>query len=407
MTLIECFTDSHLDNIAACLYFRPDKLIMLGDLRQMEAPLERYRTVLRNRGIPTRITQQDIRDTDLRTLCGVLTRLVQSDGDCVFDLTGGGELVTMAVGAVYAGLNGEKRQRVRVEKYHHDIGKAVECINGCRILPGTPVQLTVKELIFLHGGRMLPDTWQPPADFTAKALEGLWSVVSDAPREWNKSVSLLREFESRSDSKTDISLPLGKLKGSISNFDEKEETVRNLLDSLARQGVIRDQSSRNQLRYRYESEALRFCTQKAGNVLEVKTLLEARGIRENGQPYFHDCRMGVSIDWDGVFHLPAAHIPETRNEVDAVVTRGTTPLFISCKNGYIGEDELYKLHTVASRFAGSRCRKMLIATDLNQKNDSSNRAFIQRAWDMDIFLVPDAASLSPEEWRQTLIQAIQ
>lgn len=117
--------------------------------------------------------------------------------------------------------------------------------------------------------------------------------------------------------------------------------------------------------------------------------------------------MGVSIDWDGMIYDPMDRIPETRNEIDVVLMHGTTPLFISCKNGYIGDDELYKLHTVASRFGGPYARKMLIATDLDRKSLMANRAFVQRAWDMDIYIVTDAAELTAEEFRQTLRQAVK
>ena len=147
--------------------------------------------------------------------------------------------------------------------------------------------------------------------------------------------------------------------------------------------------------------------QKAGNALEVKVLLEARALLKNGKPFFSDCQTGVNIDWDGIVYDPMDRMPETRNEIDVVLMSGLTPLFISCKNGNIGDEELYKLHTVAQRFGGPHARKMLIATDLDRKSHAANRSFSQRAWDMDIFLVTDAAELSKEEWRQVFLQAMQ
>ena len=101
------------------------------------------------------------------------------------------------------------------------------------------------------------------------------------------------------------------------------------------------------------------------------------------------------------------HIPETRSEIDVILMHGTTPLFISCKNGNIGEEELYKLHTVAERFGGPYVRKMLIATNLDRKNPTANRAFIQRARDMGIFLVTDADELSETEWADIFQNAMR
>ncbi|MBQ1309070.1 MAG: hypothetical protein IIY54_05140 [Ruminococcus sp.] len=68
--------------------------------------------------------------------------------------------------------------------------------------------------------------------------------------------------------------------------------------------------------------------------------------------------------------------------------RGTIPVFVSCKNGRVEMDELYKLDTVAERFGGSYAKKVVVATALN-KNNSFTKYFEQRAHDMDITLVDD------------------
>lgn len=408
MTLIECFTSSHVDNIAACLRLRPDKLIMVGDAGEMTGPVGRYRKLLKNRKIATEISLCDVRGMDWSELCGAIGRLVREAGECVIDLTGGEEPVIMAVGAVLAGLDRETRQRIRVEKFFPDAGMLRDCIRDEQSrVKMKSLDLSVSDVIAIHGGSLHPDAYQPPVDCTVRELEGLWDIVSEAPRDWNRSIMLLGEFESRSLSKNPVRLSLSELSGSISNFVQKEPVVRKLLEKLRSKGIIEDRSTSDTLEYTYKSYILRYCTQKAGNVLEVKTLLEGRSVLENGAPFFQDCRMSVSIDWDGVIYDPVERVPETRNEIDVVLMHGTTPLFISCKNGNIGEEELYKLHTVAERFGGPYVKKMLIATDLDRKSPAANRAFIQRAWDMDIFLVTDAAELSREEWRQMFRKAMQ
>ncbi len=390
MTLIECFTQSHLENIAACLRLRPDRLILVGDITRMHAPVKGYRKLLQQRGLPTEISLCNVEGMDFDALCGVLGGLMTKEKPCIIDLTGGDAVVVMAMGAALARLDSKDRAQVRVEKCACD-----------------GVRLTVEELVSLHGGRLLPADYQPPRDHTPRDLEGLWSVVSQDPKAWNRNVMLLHEFESRADSGTQVNLPLDAAGSRIAGFEEKEPVVRDLLDKLHSQGVIDDRSSLRALQYTYRSPLLRYCMLKAGNALEVKTLLEARAVLEDGAPFFNDCLMSVRIDWDGVIHDPRKRIPETRNEIDVILMHGLTPLFVSCKNGDIGEEELYKLHTVAERFGGPHARKMLIATELHRKSPAANRSFIQRAWDMDIFLVTDGADLSRQEWRQIFIQAVQ
>ena len=407
MTLIECFTDAHIDNIVACLRLRPDRMILVGNVAEMSAHVKRYQKLLKKRGITTEITLRDVQRMDLDGIFAVLKKEILESNECVIDLTGGDENVIMAIGAVLSQLPVEKRRNIRVEKFDHVTNAVRDCIHDNQVIQTSAVNLTVEELIELHGGKIHPDAYQPPIDCMPRDLAGLWNIVSEAPTNWNREIMMLGEFESRSDSKMHVFLPLEYLRSSISNFETKEYVVRELLGKLYHQNIIDDRSSNSTLEYTYNSQILRYCTQKAGNVLEMKTLLEGRAVLENGAPYFHDCQMSVSIDWDGVVHDPAERMPETRNEIDVVLMNGTTPLFISCKNGNIGEEELYKLHTVAERFGGPYAKKMLIATNPDRKSPAANRAFIQRAWDMDIFLVTDAAELSREEWRRIFAQAVQ
>ena len=406
MTLIECFTDSHIDNVASSLRLRPEKTVLVGDKDAMTAPAERYRQLFQRRGQNTQVALWDIGGLELKQLRESLDTLVRQEEGCIIDLTGGDELVIMAFGAVLVQLEEEARRKIRVEKYDRQTNAVINCVGDRCGIQAQRVGLSVEELISLHGGAIYRQTYQPPEAVTAKALQGLWAMVSEDPREWNKRISLLNEFESRADSKMQVFLPLEQLRDGIANFDRKETALRELLDDLQRRGIIKDESSRCCLEYTYLSPVLRYCTEKAGNVLEVKTLLEARDITENGSAFFDDCRMSVHMDWDGILHDPALRLPETRNEVDVVLLHGTTPLFVSCKNGAIGEEELYKLDSVAARFGGPGAKKMLIATDLEQKSPKANRAFIQRAWDMDIFLVTDAAELTSGEWEAAFRQAV-
>ena len=406
MTLIECFTESHIDNLCACLRLRPKKMILVGQAAEMAAPARRYEKLLRGRGIGTKITLCDVQKMDIGQMYETLMAVVTGLGDCVVDLTGGDEVVLMAVGAVYAQLPEAERSRIRIEKWDHATNTVRDCIRGNREIPSPSIHLTVEELIELHDGTPAPNPYQPPKSCSAKELDGLWALVSEAPKEWNNTLSLLRKAESRSDSKTRIDLPLAYLRKSISGFEDEEDALRELLGKLHRHGVITDQSTAHSLTYTYNSQLLRYCMQKAGNALEVKVLLEGRGLLEKGKPYFGDGLVGVSLEWEGA-DQPWDPEPETRNEVDVVFLRGTTPLFISCKNGNVEDVELYKLHTVAHRFGGPYAKKMLIATDLGHMSPSACRALAQRAWDMDIRLVTDAGELSREEWRQLFKKAMQ
>ena len=403
MTLIECFNHSLIENISVCLRLRPNKLILLGYAAEMAAPAKRYGTILRQRGLHTKVQLCDIHGQQAPQISGVLRNLVRAEPDCVIDLTDGDETVVMAIGALICSLDNPRICALKYDGGHDDI----TVLFGHLPALGKPPVLSVSELVSLHGGIIHPSSYQPPESVTAQQLAPLWEIVSRDPKAWNRSITVLAEIESRSESKTEISLSLSNLQDNIQNFHEKEALLYSLLDLFRQKRIIKDRSHDGNLRYTYTDPLFRYCTQKAGNVLEIKTLLEARALLDKGKPFFNDCQTSVNIDWDGFLYDPAERVPETRNEVDIVLMHGTVPLFISCKNGNIGDEELYKLHTVACRFGGPHVRKMLIATDLDQKAPAANRAFSQRAWDMDIFLVTDAAELTRQEWQQTFLQAVK
>lgn len=404
MTLIECFDCTPLENITGCLHLQPNKLILMGDEAKIAPVLHRYRNFLIKRGMHTQVVLQAIPKNDLFRATEILADTIAAEGDCVIDLSGGDSQTVMAVGAMLCRLTDEQRRRVSVQKFDPEQHLLVDCDNDGHVVRGRRAALSVEEIVALNGGSAKTETHQLPRDCGPRELDQLWALVAADPKGWNRRISVLGEFESRSESKTHIRLDPDQLRGQIRNFDSKYPQFLELMEEFSRRGIIQDRSSRNSLQYTYTSPLLRYCTQKAGNMLEIKTLLEAKAL--SGDARFDDCQMSVTIDWDGITHTPMERIPETKNEIDVMLTRGMTPLFISCKNGDIGDEELYKLHTVATRFGGPRAKKMLIATDLDRKSVAANRSFIQRAWDMDIFVVTDAAELSREDWAEVFRTAM-
>ena len=406
MTLIECFDTSIAKNIAGCLHLRPEKVVFIGQNPKMQTHVTRYRQFFAGRGIPIKVESRLVESVCVDGVAAALGEVIRREQNCVIDVTGGDERTLIAVGMVMASLTEEQRQRVKLQKFNAATGAVQDCFSSQVLAKGYPVNLTVKELIALHGGILHPASDQPEAHYTPRDIAPLWRLVSRDPRGWNRRLSALGVFESRADSKTQVFLPLSQISGSISDYENQLSLVTEVLDQFRENGIIWDHSRQNVLEYGYSTLLNRYCTLKAGNALEVKVLLEARSLEVDGKPFFHDCQTGVHIDWDGVIQEDHFQVPETRNEVDVVLTRGLTPLFISCKNGDVKEEELYKLQTVATRFGGPSARKMLIATHLQKQKPASTRAFVQRAADMGIYLVTDAASLTKAQWQEVFREAM-
>lgn len=402
MTLIECFDRKDLENLAGTLYLHPDKVILVGDEEKMSRAYDNLKAVIFQRSMKTRVELCDIAGMKISQIADELESLVRKNGDCVIDLTGGEEPVILAVGAVLERM-GEHGPKVQKFDLNKDL--AIDCDGDGKIVPCQPVKLTVREIVALHGGIVHPLA-QMPEDASLQQVNQLWKYMGNKPTLWNKMLTILAQVEKRSEEKEMIEVSRHKLRSEIKDFAAKQEAFEELLFQFEKRGIITNRSNSEVYRYSYNSECYRYCTRKAGNLLELKVLLEAKNLYIDGQPFFDDCAMGVGIDWDGIVHGREEPVADTHNEMDVILTRGMKTLFISCKNGDV-EDEMYKLHTVAERFGGPAVRKVLVATNLTFDSPASKRSFDQRAWDMDIRLATHVGSYNAEKWKELFVSLMK
>ena len=145
----------------------------------------------------------------------------------------------------------------------------------------------------------------------------------------------------------------------------------------------------------FKNEQVQRCLTKAGQVLELIVYISALNATEkDGSKSYSDVMTGVQIDWDGDIHTQT-NACDTQNEIDVMMMHGLIPIFVSCKNGAVDVNELYKLNTVAERFGGSYSKKVLVATALD---DSLSSEYIRiRAKDMNIRLIEDVQTMPESE----------
>lgn len=394
MTIIESFEKAPIDNIISALESRADKIIFLGDIIQMDRAASIYKNLLSRKGIDTEIILKDVSTHKLDDILDVMTEIVESEDSLIFDITGGEDLVLLAFGIIYErykDLKSIKLQRfdVRAEDY----------------------PLDVKELISLYGGVVIPEEPQPIVQNAAQEVDKLWDLARVNSSKWNRSNSYLKELErkgNRSHDDFEMYLNLSEVKTRIDRYESKyRDSVKLLQDFEKADLILNLKIDEDRLSYRYKNPFIKRCLEKAGDALEMKSYFEALSLKENGKPYFNDCYVSVNIDWDGVIHPMEDSWKDTTNEIDLILMRGVTPIFISCKNGKIGEEELYKLNTVANRFGGKYAKKVLIATKLEKESPHAKKSYMQRAKDMGVLLVPYAGQLSKAAWREMFLSILK
>ncbi len=409
MTVIECFEREPIDNLATCLSLRPTTLVLIGEGEALAENAQRHRDFLSRRRLPTVVDDQNVEGKNIHEVIALIDGIVTKGDECIIDLAGGEPMVLAAAGAVY-----ERRRHdypVTLQRIDTLTGDVEDCDGDGVTEQLSSPRITVKELIALYGGGVTSSATIPP-HITRGDIAPLWNALVRNTDVWNKQVSYLNEFEKHADKATEercVNLHFGEVRTAVANYPEKRQLFDRFITDLQECGVIAVRSrAEGDFGYRYRSDFLRQCLQKEGNALECKTLLEARAAQLDGKSLFSDCLMGVNIDWDGVVHpIVRGGTKDTKNEIDVVLMRGLTPVFISCKNGGIGEDELYKLNTVAQRFGGERVKKALIATNYCPPSEDTRLATLQRAQDMGIYFEPDAASLTDAGWLDFFLNVLK
>lgn len=401
MTVVEFFINSPLENMISCLSMRPDKVIFVGDGRKMRRFVNVYENVARRLGINSVFEIKVAPKNNITALTEALYEIVETEKDCCFDLTGGEDLALVAMGIVYQAYNGVKN--IQMQRFNIKTGRVIDCDDD-KETPSvySSVKLTVSEYMELFGAKVTDYVcYDPKRD---QELNRLWSVCRTKPVAWNRLINLLGETATTDFDKNNKNRVYIDKTQCLKRFGNsyKIEEIRSFVNILEKEGLVRSVvETTESISFVYGSATVKKCLTKAGDILELSVLSAAgRMVDFDGQRFFDDVASGVVVDWDGIRGRGNA-TDGSVNEIDVVLMKGVTPIFISCKNGNVDEGELYKLATVADRFGGEYAKKLLVLTNFKKKGNS-REYFLQRARDMDIRVVQNYSRISNKEFSDIL-----
>ena len=103
MTYVEFFDRVASENICACLTYAPDRVIYIGHKSKlMKKHISNYQKVFSDRGYNIEFLFKTVSKGNLDNSVKILSEIVETYDDCVFDVTGGEEILTLALGIVYS-----------------------------------------------------------------------------------------------------------------------------------------------------------------------------------------------------------------------------------------------------------------------------------------------------------------
>ncbi len=412
MTYIEFFDKTATENICSCLTYTPDRVILIGDnSKKLNRHIKYYQQMFEERNQHIEFIPQPIPRGNLNAAVEALSALVEKYDDCIFDITGGEETYILALGMVcekYA------HRGIQVHKINLHNNAIYDCDkDGITVEKKAPF-LSVKENVRIYGGDVVfgdvdeekTYKWELDKDFR-RDVDMIWNICKNDVRYWNVQIGIfdaIRQMGKTSEDGLTVTAKRGAVENYLSQHRTKYKISKGILNYLTDNGLITEfDDETDTIVVSFKNKQVKKCLTKAGMALEMKVFIGAVDVKDkDGNAVYDDALNGVVIDWDGELHdEEKGEGYDTENEIDVLLMHDAIPVFISCKNGIVTSEELYKLNTVAERFGGKYARKVLCATALDLIGESGEylRA---RAKDMDIRVIDDILELDDEGFLKRL-----
>ena len=355
--LIELYDSEPIYNYLAASVFDFDKVYFVGDSailnEKCKNKTEKYARLM---GLECEFVYRYAKSNDFEEIRAEISRIIdlehKSSNTCTIDVTGGRDLALVACGTM---LNDAE-----IIYYDSKIGSFRFLSSGKT--RSVDLGIPCGALITAAGGTVYENTRS--MSFTADE----WGIIRRIIRiffkyrdDWTSLVKYLQRVSKKEGQKIGDSLfvdaPLSLTDGGR-KFSFNEAIMRELEEAEAIKSL---QISENRVKFKYISSDFATMLVNEGIWLEMSVYLTAKDM-----PEFFDAQTGVKFIWDvpengeTVGQILASTMP--RNEVDAVLSKGIAPVFISCKTRVPTNEDLNELYAINENFGGELSYAVMATT---------------------------------------------
>ena len=410
MTLIELFDKTPVENILGSLALKPDKVVFVTpESRKAIRAVPNYQKILNGRGIYLEMRVKSIAKNDLEAIVAALYDIISDPTDSyVVDISGGDEGALVALGIVLGStdlqvsafrMNTVSRRGVWFEFEKSADGRRKIRRTVMNYSGNSQVYLTAEENIFLHGGRIYGTSHTFRRDDpVCEDIDRLWKICRRDCSGWNAKINRFSGCAGQ------YAAEQGLYSIADDDIGRRGGMDRELWDEVVKGGYIeieKRHTGRGITVFRYKNEVIRDCLTKAGSLFEYYTYKTAMQCERDGVPVYDSATTGIILGWN-------EETDSTRNEIDVMLMAGMIPVFISCKNGDVETDELYKLNTVAKKFGVGYAKCALAATaffdpeDRAYSGDAASANIRGRADDMSVRVIGAVNRMNGKEFGEAL-----
>ena len=210
------------------------------------------------------------------------------------------------------------------------------------VIPG----LTIEQLMALRGGKLIKSKqpkYSPKQMITIKKLAN-YAILN--PEQWYQITQFFALAKT-------IDFHAETVKVLESN-GKRYSYPESMIPLLTEANLIHiDAESSEHISYTFTSSEAQLLCRTKGHILELYLYLLAIE-----SEYFDECMIGAEIDWNGIF----PEVDNVQNEIDVVLRKGQSIIFISCKMTDLSVEAINELEVYANHFAGETCLKLIVCS---------------------------------------------
>ena len=206
--------------------------------------------------------------------------------------------------------------------------------------------LTIQQLIALRGGKLLKSKQPFHTPKQIAAIKKLANFALTNPEEWLKVTQFFALAKT-----SNIHSETGKV---LENNGKRYSYPKSIISLLTDAGLLHiEEETSKHVSYTFSTPEAQLLCRSKGHILELYLYLLALE-----SEYFDECMIGAEIDWNGIF--PEAD--NVQNEIDVVLRKGRSIVFISCKMTDLSVEAINELKLYATHFAGESCLKLIVCS---------------------------------------------
>ena len=206
--------------------------------------------------------------------------------------------------------------------------------------------LTIDQLMALRGGKLIKSKqpkYSPKQITTIKKLAN-YAILN--PEEWYQITQFFALAKT-----ADFHAETAKV---LESNGKRYSYPESMIPLLTEANLIHiDAESSEHISYTFSSSEAQLLCRTKGHILELYLYLLAIE-----SEYFDECMIGAEIDWNGIF----PEVDNVQNEIDVVLRKGQSIIFISCKMTDLSVEAINELEVYANHFAGETCLKLIVCS---------------------------------------------